>query len=202
MKIILDGEEINVPSEVVSEGKRALFEEARRTAGKKGRVITGIKVDGVDIEDADAFAKLSGGQDIRFTTQLVRELVSESIDEGKKYMPKLFAGLETIATKYEAGEQEEARAMFSAAVDGVNWTFGVFEKCCGLLGIVAKNFRSGDFDTDAESLKQALSEMNAAIEKGQDLKLAYTIRESLLPTLRRFAGYWDEVASTLETPLQ
>ncbi len=202
MRIRLDDEELILSDEIVEEGKEGIYEEVKRIASNRGRVITGTVLDGEPIDDIDVFLSISSGQDIQFVSQAVRALVIDSLAEGTKYLPTLLGGLGNIAAKFEAGDDGEAQNMLASAIEGINWLFSVFERSCGLLGITGASLVSGDFGQDSEEIKRVLDDMGTAMENKKNLKLAFIIRDRLIPAMERFSAYWDEVARTLEAPLQ
>lgn len=202
MRIRLDDEVISLDDDIIEEGKEAIYNEAKRIAVSRNRVITETILDGEGIDDLDVFFSLSSGQDIQFVTQPVRALVHDSMAEGSKYFPSLFVGLENVATKFEAKKDQEAQGLLAQAIDGINWLFGVFDRTCILMAVTTDSLESGDFTKDSEDIKSVLDEMTSTMEEGKNLKLAYVIREKLIPALRSFSTYWDEVAKSLESPLQ
>lgn len=202
MMIRLDDEVVSFDEDILSEGKKAIYDEVNRIAVSRGRVIIRTILDGVEIEELDVFLSLSGGQDIQFITKPVRELVRESLAEGSRYLPSLISGLETVASKFEAKRDQEAQSMLATAIDGINWLFGAFDRTCILTAVTTDTLKTGDFKKDLDEWRSALDEMASAMEGGKNLKLAYTIREKLIPAIERFSTYWAEVAEILEGPLQ
>lgn len=202
MKVMLDEVELPLSSDILEEGKEAIYETAKRAALAKNRVIVEILVDGEPVYDEDAFFALSGGIDIRFSTQPIRDLVRESMSEGAKYFPALKRGLEDIATLFEERRDHDAQVKFAQAIEGINWLVSVFDRSCILLGLTADVFKTGDFRTDFDELNRVLDDMASAMESGKTMSLAYLIRERLLPVVTRFSAYWDEVNAQLETPIQ
>jgi len=202
MRIWLDDVEFVVSGDIIDEGKEAIFEAARKNSLSSNRVIVGIAVDGVSIEDEDAFFSLSGGIDVRFTSQPIIELVRESVAEGRKYIPALVKGLEGIATMIEENDEAGAKNSFAQAIDGINWLVSVFARSCALLGVSAERLASGDWPSDSLELNKTLEEMISIMESGRMMRLAYIIRERLVPSIKKFAFYWAEIASQLESPLQ
>jgi hypothetical protein len=202
MIVTLDDAQLSIDESLIAEGHEAIFEAARRSAISKNRVIVKITVDGVDIEDETAFFALSGGIDIRFGSQPIIDLVKESIEEGRGYIPALLRGLEGIATMIEEGRESEVKLPFSQAVEGINWLVGVFAKSCALLGVTADGLSSGDWGEDSRRMNEVLEEMVAVMESGKIMKMAYIIREKLIPVINKFALYWSDISSLLESPIQ
>jgi hypothetical protein len=202
MRIWLDDEELALADDVIAEGKEEIYEEVKRIASTRGRIITGMVLDGEAIDDFDVFVLVVGGQEVVFNSQSVRELVIETIAEGAEYLPALLNGLGSIAAKLETGSDKEAQNMLADAVEGINWLFSVFERSCALLGIAAESFTSGNLAEEADVIRGILEEMTSVMESGKNLELAFVIRDRLIPAMERFRLYWGEVARTLEAPLQ
>lgn len=202
MRIRLDDEELSLSSDIMEGGRRGIFDAARQMATTNGRVITEVIVDGESLDDMESFCELSSGQDVQFKSQVIGSLVRESIAEGRSYLPNLLNGLAVVASKFEAGSVEEARTLMAQGVEGINWLVSVFDRCTGFLGFTDSSFTSGDFPADVTAIKEAMGDMVKAMEAGQDKKMAFVIRDALLPALERFSAYWDEVARTLDTPMQ
>ena len=202
MRVRLDGVELPISENIIEEGKEAVFEAARRNALSKNSVIVEISVDGVQIEDEETFFALSGGVDVNFASQPIIYLVRESVGEGQRYIPALLKGLEGIATLIEEGRDGEAQSSFSQAIEGINWLVGVFAKSCALLGITSDGLASGDWTKDSKELNEVLEEIISIMEKGRAMRMAFVIRERLVPVIGKFSSYWSDVSSQLESPLQ
>jgi hypothetical protein len=140
--------------------------------------------------------------DIHFTSQPIISLVRESVEEGQKYIPTLLKGLEGIATLIEEGRENEAQNSFAQAVEGINWLVGVFAKSCALLGITADNLSAGDWEKDSKELNEVLGEIISIMEGGRTMRMAFAIRERLVPEIAKFSSYWSNVSSQLDSPLQ
>jgi hypothetical protein len=202
MRIRLDETELPLSDEIIEEGKEAIFEAARRNALSKKSVIVEIIVDGVQIEDEEAFFSLSGGMDVHFKSQPIISLVRESMEEGQKYIPALLKGLEGIATLIEEGRENEAQNSFAQAVEGINWLVGVFAKSCALLGITSDSLSAGDWAKDSKELNEALGEIISIMEGGRTKRMEFTHRERLVPEKAKFSSYWSNESSQLDSPLQ
>jgi hypothetical protein len=202
MRVTLDGVELPLDDDVLAKGKEAIFAAARKVAVSDNRVIVGITVDDVQIEEEEAFLSLSGGIDIRFVSQPITDLVRESIEEGRRYIPTLLKGLEGIATMIEEGRDKDAQVPFSQAVEGINWLVGVFAKSSALLSITADGLSSGNWNDDSRYLNDTLEEMISVMESGRLMRMAYIIRERLVPVMKKFASYWSDISDHLERPLQ
>lgn len=202
MRIRLDNEDIVLDEEILDEGKEAVYEEAKRRANGKGRFIVEILVDGEKILDEDAFLSLSGGTDVQFVTQSMREVVSETLKEGRQYMLRLKPGLESVATLFEEGKKQEAQSAFAQALEGIDWLVGAFGKSCFLTQMQADGFAAGDFGDFTADLNANLEEIMNALQEDKTMRVAYLIREHLVPFVGTFAKYWEELAAHMQVPLQ
>lgn len=202
MRVWLDEVELSLSGDITANGKRAVFEAARQDALGRNAVIVGITVDGEAIADEEAFYSLSGGLDIHFTSQPLRELVDESLGEGERYLPHLSSGLELVAALIEEKKEGEAQVKLIQAVEGINWLIDVFDKSCILMGIRPGELKSGDFLRDRSTLNEVLTEMLEVMEKEQMIGLAYLIREKLLPSVGKISAYWMEIKTEAESTLQ
>lgn len=202
MRVRLDEVELSLSDDILANGKRAVFEAARQDALGRNAVIVGITVDGEAIADEETFYSLSGGLDIQFTSQPLRELVSESLDEGERYLPHLSSGLAAVATLIEEKKEAEAQAKLLQAIEGINWLVDVFDKSCILMDVRPDELKPGDFLQNRTALNEVLTEMVEVMEKGQMIGLAYLVREKLLPIVERFSVYWMEVKAEAESTMQ
>jgi hypothetical protein len=202
MRVRIDDVELPLDEAILEKGKEAIYEEAQRAAKAEKRVIIDFIVDGEPVGGEDAFFSLSGGFDIKFVTQPIRVLVSESMREGSKYMFALKRGLETIATLFEESRARDAQVKFGQAIEGIKWLTGVFNKSCLLLGVTEENLKFGDFKRDFDDLNSALEALASSMESGRTMGQAFLIRERLAPAIERFSGYWNEIASMVDIPLQ
>jgi hypothetical protein len=202
MRVRLDNVELSIDNDITRGDKAAIYEVARRSAISKNRVIVNMLVDGESIQDEEAFLSLSGGMDIQFISQPIIDLVRESVSEGERYLPTLTAGLQRIATMFEEARDQDAKISFSQAIDGINWLVSVFDRSCGLLGINSDSFRSGNMANDFSELNKTLEEVASAMGSDKSMRIAYLIRERLLPGINKFAAYWSEIAEQLDSPIQ
>lgn len=202
LRVRLDDVELSLPDDILAGGKRAVFEAVKQDALGRNSVIVGITVDGEQLGDEESFYALSGGLDVHFTSQPVRELVEESLGEGERYLPLLSSGLESVATLFEERKDDEAQAKLLQAIEGINWLIDVFDKSCILMGVRPDVLKAGNFLQDRSALNDALSEMVDVMESGKMIDLAYLIRERLLPVVHKFSAYWAEIKAEMESPLQ
>jgi hypothetical protein len=202
MRIRLDDVELALGEDILNGGKAAIYEAARRLAREDGRVVVDILVDGGSVPDEGAFLALSGGLDIRFVTQPVRQLIPESIAEGERYIPILENGLESVATLLEGGKDNEALSRFAQCVEGIDWLMSVFEKCRFLLNVPADSFKCGNYDEFTGEFTRAQRDVLSSMEGGKNMRVAFLVRDEILPLISRFSMFWNEVKELADTPLQ
>jgi hypothetical protein len=78
---------------------------------------------------------------------------------------------------------------------------GVFAKSCALLGVTSDSLSSGDWERDSGEMNEALEEIVSTMETGRTTRMAFVIRERLVPVISKFASYWSEISSQLESPI-
>jgi hypothetical protein len=202
MRIRLDDVDLALGNDILSGGKEAIYSAVKRLALDSNRVITDILVDGESVAEESVFLTLSGGLDIRFISQPVKELIPESIAEGERYIPILKDGLDKVATLFEQGSDQGALSRFAQCIDGIDWLMAVFGKCRVLLNIPADSFQCGNYDEYAEDFNKTQKEILSSMEGGKNMRVAFLVRDELIPLINRFSRFWNEVKVQAETPLQ
>ena len=201
MRVRLDDAEWNVAEELVNQSKESLLGAARKLAEEKGAIISGITVDGIEVEE-DVFLQLSAGVDIQFKTQSIRELLRESLADGQAYFPSLLSGLERVADLFEANNKEEGLRLFAQALEGIGWILQVMDRASLLLCTRTDFLSSGDISRELADLCEKVTSLSTILEEGKHLEIAYRIREDLLPSLRKLSLSWGEMVSQAEGTLQ
>jgi hypothetical protein len=202
MRIRLDDVDLALGSDIMDGGKEAIYGAVRRLALDSNSVITDILVDGESVDEESAFLALSGGLDIRFISKPVKELIPESIAEGERYIPLLEAGLDSVATLFEQGSDQEALSRFAQCVDGIDWLMAVFGKCEALLNIPLDGFRCGNYNEYVEDFNRTQKDILSSMEGRKNMRVAFLIRDELIPLINRFSRFWDEAKTQAETQLQ
>jgi hypothetical protein len=77
----------------------------------------------------------------------------------------------------------------------------VFAKSCALLGVTSDGLSSGDWAHDSGELNEVLEEIISIMEGGRTMRMAFIIRERLIPIIGKFASYWSDISSRLESPI-
>ena len=201
MRVRLDDAEWNVDDELVNQSKESLLGAAKKLAAEKGAIISGITVDGIEMEE-DIFLQLSAGVDVQFKTQSIRELLRESLADGQDYFPSLLSGLERVADLFEANNKEEGLRLFAQALEGIGWILQVMDRASLLLCTRTDLLSSGDFSREFADLCEKVTALSVVLEEGKHLEIAYRIREDLLPSLRKLSLCWGEMVSQAEGTLQ
>jgi len=180
MKIYVDGQECN---DIIGDGSAlAILSAVRHRVFEAGRVVTEIRLDDV-LMDEEAFAGVSGGLVVQFTSRLVHDLVLESLDEALKYVPRLTKGLEEIALHFEKNELAVGEGKLADGAEGLGWFLQVFQKCSALLSVT---------DNDVlRELKDALTgcigSLGAYHAEKKYLQMAFCIREKLVPEIEKMS---------------
>ena len=103
MKVSIDGQEHReIPS---TASPLEILEAVRAEAARSGLVLTGLRVDGVEMDER-AFLALSGGMSAHFSLTPVRLLIRETIAEALDYVARLKKGIEEIADRFEQRDRK------------------------------------------------------------------------------------------------
>lgn len=180
MKVYIDGQEYQGSTD--GPGTADILAEVGDRVSKDGRVITEIRVDGI-VMDEEAFLNLTGGLQAHFTSQPVRDLVRESLDEASRYIPRLTRGLEEIAAHFEGGDFTAGEKKLANAADGLDWLLTVFYNCSSLLAAD----RNAELEKLKETLNGSISLLGAQHEEKKYLQMALCIRQRLLPEIGQFS---------------
>lgn len=202
MRIRLDGKELALPEGIINGGKKGILEFVQKKALTYHSVIVEIIVDNENLHDEDAFLALSGGLDVQFVSQPVRDLVGESLDEADRYFQLLPNGVESIATLFERKNDPEAENKFAQLIEGIEWLLQVFSKSCTLLGVNPYEMKIGNFANDIDALNKALGKLADVKTEGRTTEVAWILREELLPVVKTLPVYWSELRSSLTEPMQ
>lgn len=187
MKVSIDGQERSGFSPSAS--PLEILDGVKAEAARSGLVLTGIQVDGVEMDEA-AFLGLSGGLSAQFTLTPVRVLVQESLAEALSYVARLKKGVEEIAGHFEGGEVPAAQGRLSEALEGLDWALDVYERCSALMAMPPaeeeRAFREGLLDT--------LNRLIGLMEEKRHLQMALILRQELLPSLDTLARMLGKVS--------
>ena len=181
MKVWIDGQEHReiAPSAPALE----VLEAVRAEAARSGLVLTGIQVDGVEM-DENAFLALSGGMAAHFTLTPVRVLVQETLTEALDYVSRLKKGLEEIAGHLEGGETSAAQGKLSNAMEGLDWLLGVYERCSALAAVP---FAEEEEQAFRDALLSTLNRLAELMDGKKYLQMALVLRQELLPSVNTLA---------------
>ena len=183
MKVYIDGQEC---TDVLSDGSASsILSDVKRRASEAGRVVTEIRLDDV-LMDEEAFSGVSGGLSVIFTSQPVRGLVLESLDEALNYIPRLTKGLEEIALHFEKNELSAGEGKLADGADGLDWLLQVFQKCNLLLAVDDNHGEVGEL---TGALADSISSLGALHSEKKYLQMAFCIRQKLTPEIEKFSVY-------------
>ncbi|RRD65240.1 hypothetical protein [Fretibacterium sp. OH1220_COT-178] len=194
MKVWIDGREHpELPSSATA---LEIMEAVKADAARSGHVVTGLRVDGVEM-DEEAFLGLSGGLAAHFTLAPVRLLVRESLEEALAYIPRLRRGIEDIAGHFEQGETSRARSQLSEAMDGLDWTLKIYERCTAL---TAELIPEAEEHAIREGLLNALNRLIGLMGEKRYPEMALALRQELLPNIEALAANLGRLAQSRATP--
>lgn len=137
MKILLDNVEsiINVNE---YESFQVLLWDIEKTMETRGRVITSLKVDGMNLENILNFS-LEEIRILEISSKSPLKLLEETIHELDTYLDRFFLGIEEIVLNFRIGKREEGISNLIEGINGLDWIFQILRKSQELLDIDNEN---------------------------------------------------------------
>lgn len=137
MKILLDNVEsiINVNE---YESFQVLLWDIEKTMETRGRVITSLKVDGMNLENILNFS-LEEIRILEISSKSPLKLLEETIHELDAYLDRFFIGIEEIVSNFRIGNREEGISNLIEGINGLDWIFQILRKSQELLDIDNEN---------------------------------------------------------------
>ena len=193
----------NAPDDVSfdSSDRNSCLAAIRKFAAGKGRVVTSLSLDGETISE-EAFLASTQGKELHVTTDSIRNLVSESLQEASRYLPVLTAGLERIADSLEREKVKDAVGSFRQASDGIDWLIHVLTHCQNLLGLKDSEILDGKLDEVRNALNARLKDVSASLEAGKYFELSFRLRNELIPELEKLAPYTHSLGAFADGRVQ
>lgn len=184
-----------------SSDRNSCLAAIRKFAAGKGRVVTSLSLDGETISE-EAFLASTQGKELHVTTDSIRNLVSESLQEASRYLPVLTAGLERIADSLEREKVKDAVGSFRQASDGIDWLIHVLTHCQNLLGLKDSEILDGKLDELRNALNARLNDVSASLEAGKYFELSFRLRNELIPELEKLAPYTHSLGAFADGRVQ
>ena len=193
----------NAPDDVSfdSSDRNSCLAAIRKFAAGKGRVVTSLSLDGETISE-EAFLASTQGKELHVTTDSIRNLVSESLQEASRYLPVLTAGLERIADSLEREKVKDAVGSFRQASDGIDWLIHVLTHCQNLLGLKDSEILDGKLDEVRNALNARLKDVSASLEAGKYFELSFRLRNELIPELEKLVPYTHSLGAFADGRVQ
>ena len=184
-----------------SSNRNSCLAAIRKFAAGKGRVVTSLSLDGETISE-EAFLASTQGKELHVTTDSIRNLVSESLQEASRYLPVLTAGLERIADSLEREKVKDAVGSFRQASDGIDWLIHVLTHCQNLLGLKDSEILDGKLDEVRNALNARLKDVSASLEAGKYFELSFRLRNELIPELEKLVPYTHSLGAFADGRVQ
>ena len=184
-----------------SSDRNSCLAAIRKFAAGKGRVVTSLSLDGETISE-EAFLASTQGKELHVTTDSIRNLVSESLQEASRYLPVLTAGLERIADSLEREKVKDAVGSFRQASDGIDWLIHVLTHCQNLLGLKDSEILDGKLDEVRNALNARLKDVSTSLEAGKYFELSFRLRNELIPELEKLAPYTHSLGAFADGRVQ
>ncbi len=191
MKVFIDEEE---RIDLEDLGIKEIVSKVEEEVKKSGRVVMRVEVDGKPIDEKKlGEMDLSDAREIAFITKSVRDLVSESLNDLRIYLPKLVGGLKDIASLFRVGEFKKGLGLLPKAVEGLGWLIKVFEYTAVILGVEWSEYKEVDFDRERDELIEKMGEISTALENRDFIRLSDLLAYEIAPTVER----WEKLADYL-----
>ena len=184
-----------------SSDRNSCLAAIRKFAAGKGRVVTSLSLDGETISE-EAFLASTQGKELHVTTDSIRNLVSESLQEASRYLPVLTAGLERIADSLEREKVKDAVGSFRQASDGIDWLIHVLTHCQNLLGLKDSEILDGKLDEVRNALNARLKDVSTSLEAGKYFELSFRLRNELIPELEKLVPYTHSLGAFADGRVQ
>ena len=184
-----------------SSDRNSCLAAIRKFAAGKGRVVTSLSLDGETISE-EAFLESTQGKELHVTTDSIRNLVSESLQEASRYLPVLTAGLERIADSLEREKVKDAAGSFRQASDGIDWLIHVLTHCQNLLGLKDSEILDGTLDEVRNALNARLKDVSTSLEAGKYFELSFRLRNELIPELEKLVPYTHSLGAFADGRVQ
>ncbi|NPV42744.1 MAG: hypothetical protein HPY70_01990 [Firmicutes bacterium] len=179
MQIILDG--IDVSRDYIDDDNanfvnlNKILKKIELNLKRFDKLFKEIKVNGMSINDFINKSKYSEVSILEITSTTKEEIIEESIETAKEYLPKLKAGLYEMVKLFHEGKDQEAVSLFVTAVDGLEW-----------LNSFLKGMRLANLETDSKkitSYPQIMKDLLDAWERQDFLLVSDILEYELIPLI-------------------
>jgi len=201
MRVRVDDRDWQPEEGRIPDDRGDILDRVRADAFARGRVVLSIRVDGQEI-DEEGFRSLSGGQEACVSTQPIRDLVRDSLEQMRRYFPALVKGMGGIADRLEEERTEEAMTLLRQGLEGIGWVLQVLDNTRFLLGIASEDPRSEGYSSARSALSRCLEEAEKALAAGRFFELSFRIREEILPALGGLQPFAEEMERLSGEPVQ
>jgi hypothetical protein len=189
MKVYIDEQEYSELLDSVDAA--SILNVVRGEVSRNGRVVTEIRLDDI-VMDEEAFLNVTGGLVARFTSQPVRELVHDSLDEAINYIPRLMKGLNEIVLHFEKNEIAIGQGKLADATDGLDWILLAFRNCSALLAVEEEMNNSG-LDELKTALSESINSLGTLHTECRYPQMALCIRQKLIPEIEKFSVHFKKL---------
>ena len=145
-------------------------------------VILKIIADGIDITNYanSEIENIKPIEEVEVIVQDKEKLTKESIEEAKRYLPKLISGVDSIIDKFVNDKEMVGFKMLSDAIQGFQW-INIF-----INNLVSENLLSQNDEKSFKEWQEIFPEFLNALEK-QDIVLVNDLLEyEIKPLLKKF----------------
>lgn len=133
MKILLDNVEsvININE---YESFQVLLWDIEKTMETRGRVITSLKIDGMNLDNVPNFS-LEEIRILEISSKSPLMLLEETLYELDSYLDRFLIGIEEIVYNFRSGEREQGMNNLVEGIYGLEWIFQILRKAQEILDV-------------------------------------------------------------------
>lgn len=178
MQIFLDG--IDVSKKYINDNTNFIdlndiLKKIEENLKRFDKLFKEIKINGMSIDDFINENQHSEVSILEITSTTQEEIIEESIETAKVYLPRLKDGLHEIVKLFHEGKDQEAVSLFVTAVDGLEW-FNSF----------LKGMQLANLETDSKKITnypQIMKDLLSAWERQDFLLVSDIIEYELIPLI-------------------
>lgn len=161
-------------------------------------ILKSIQINEVEVNEKYLKESLIEKDDIKaikFITQKNDDLVKNTLEEAKDYLPKLKDGVLEAASNFRNGNAEKANKLYQHIINGLEWYTDAITKVISILD--DENFLEENNEL-IQGLNEKLAELMIAYNKGDYILLADILEYEMIDYIEKFINFNDKIITKLE----
>lgn len=189
LRITVNGQENTYASGTFAEVYHNLLQ--RLQAERK--VVVRLKVNEIELRDIkDYSGDLEEISKVSINTRQVDDLLGESIDTAKDYLPALYKGILTTSEQIQSGQEGEAMKVLQQVIEGLEW-FSVYVQA--ITHYVADNEELIDPDANFAKLMEIFKDLCEAMEAQDFIWISDITAYELATLVERWVTITERVSA-------